>query len=265
MYKEKLLILLFALVGFSCMGCSSDLMVKPNNAEVEVNKLTSEDNEVTSSQKELNRPNENDVSKDEVSEGNEELVYIHVFEQEDVAIYPEVIEYNFEKACNLGSIQEIDGMLPGIGEGTWYVIEIEGVEYYFGKYDFEEIEDVILYGYSILNDKYSLLNGITVGMAEDEILDMYPNMAVIDFENNYLYKEVVGHQGWNGSAYPRSYINMDDNWEYNGKDYYWSNQFDYLIIANINIGELDTLPIYLALLMKDNLVAGITFYYPTAD
>lgn len=182
-----------------------------------------------------------------------------------MVVDPEIIEYNFEKACKIGTIQEIDGILPGTGEGTWYVIEIEGVEYYFGKFDFQEIEDVILYGYSILNDKYSLSNGITVGMTEDEILDMYPNMAVIDFENNYVYKEVVGHQGWNMSAYPRSYINMDDDWEYNGKDYYWSSQFDYVIIADINIGEPDALPIYLGLLMKNNLVAGITFYYPTAN
>lgn len=260
MNKEKLLILLFVLVEFICTGCSSDIIVKPNNSEVEVNMSTSEDNEVTSSQKELNRLSENEDSED-----NKELVYIHVFEQEDVVVDPEIIEYNFENACKLGTIQEIDGILPGTGEGTWYVIEIEGVEYYFGKYDFQEIEDVILYGYTILNDKYSLLNGITVGMTEDEILDMYPNMAVIDFENNYLYKEIVGHQGWNSSAYPRSYINMDDNWEYNGEDYYWSNQFDYVIIADINIGEPDALPIYLGLLMKDNLVESITFYYPTAD
>lgn len=71
MNKEKLLILLFTLVGFICAGCNSDIMVKPNNSEVEVNKPASEDNEVTSSHKELNRLNENVDSEE-----NKELIYI---------------------------------------------------------------------------------------------------------------------------------------------------------------------------------------------
>ena len=27
-------------------------------------------------------------------------------------------------------------------------------------------------------------------------------MAVIDFDNNYVYKEITGHQGWNGMLIP---------------------------------------------------------------
>lgn len=54
-------------------------------------------------------------------------------------------------------------------------------------------------------------------------------------------------------------------WEYNGKDYKWSNQFDCIMIADIDLGETDTLPVYLGLLVKDEKVAAITFYYPTAD
>ena len=31
-----------------------------------------------------------------------------------------------------------------------------------------------------------------------------------------------------------SYIGTDSDWDYNGEDYYWTNQFDYVMIANIN-------------------------------
>jgi len=138
------------------------------------------------------------------------------------------------------------------------------------------MDDMILYGYAIISDEYSLANGITVGMTEDEILKSYPNMAVIDFDNNYVYKEIIGHQGWNGTAYPSSYIGTDSDWDYNGEDYYWTNQFDYVMIANINDPHRgnspvnlavthDKLPVYLALFIKDNVIKAITFYYPTAD
>lgn len=42
-----------------------------------------------------------------------------------MVVEPKIIEYNFEKASKIGIIQEIDGILPGAGEGTWYVIEIK--------------------------------------------------------------------------------------------------------------------------------------------
>ena len=36
------------------------------------------------------------------------------------------------------------------------------------------------------------------------------------------------------------------------------------MIADINIGNYDTLPLYVGLLMKDDMVSAITFYNPTA-
>lgn len=162
-------------------------------------------------------------------------------------------------------MQKIDGILPGTAEGTWYITEIDGIEYYYGKYSMQEIEETALWGYSIISDKYSLANGISVGMTKEELLSAYPNMAVIDFENNSLQKEVTGHQGWNGTSYPRSYVGMDGDWEYGGENYFWTNQFEYVIIADINPGESGTLPEYVAFLMADDVVAAITFYYPTVS
>ena len=101
-------------------------------------------------------------------------------------------------------------------------------------------------------------------MTMEEVLEKYPNMAVMNFDGSYLDKEVTGHQGWNPIAYPCSYVGMDEDWDYAGKDYQWSDQFDCIMIADIDLGAEDTLPLYLALMVKDNAVAAITFYYPTA-
>lgn len=187
---------------------------------------------------------------------------------EDTAVIPEVPEYSYQDAVLLGSVEELHGMLPGVGEGTWYTVRIDGVEYYYGRYDHEEIKDPELYGWSIVSEDYSLANGLKVGMSESEVLEQFPNMAVMNFDGpgdgDYVYSYVTGHQGWNGIAYPRSYVGMDSDWKYYGEDYYWTNQFDYIMIADIILEDYDRLPIYLGLLMKYGKVAAITFYYPTA-
>lgn len=193
------------------------------------------------------------------------------FQQEDVAFEPEIREYSFEDAIQTGELWAIDGMLPGLSEGTWYIANINGVEYYYGKQDFDEsfsetpyYEKYILYGWSVVDDSYKLANGIKVGMNESEILEQFPNMAVIDFEGNSIYDEVTGFIGWNGTAYPHSYVGMDSNWNYEGSDYDWTDQFDYIMVADIVQNDPDSLPIHLGLLIKDHVVAAITFYYPTA-
>ncbi|MDE7224788.1 MAG: hypothetical protein K2O34_13540 [Acetatifactor sp.] len=102
----------------------------------------------------------------------------------------------------------------------------------------------------------------------EEVLEKYPDMAIVDFDNrnlSYMDKKLItGHQGWNGTAYPRSYIGADKDWDYNGKDYAWSDQFDYIMLADIDLGTVDTLPVYVGLLVNGNVVTAITFYYPTA-
>lgn len=196
---------------------------------------------------------------------------------EDVTVVPEVPEYPYQDAVMLGSVEELHGMLPGTGEGTWYTVLIDGIEYYYGKYDFEETKDPELYGWSIVSDAYSLANGLKVGMAEPAVREQFPNMAVMNFDGlgggKYIYDYVTGHQGWNGIAYPRSYIGMDSDWNYEDKihfwehsekDYYWTDQFDYIMIADIILEDEDTLPMYLGLLIKYERVAAITFFYPTA-
>ena len=196
-------------------------------------------------------------------------ILICCFQQKEVAVVPEVQEYSYEDAVQKGEVWEIDGMFPAMGTGTWYIIDIDGMEYYYGKDDTSASENYdseayLLYGWSIVDDSHELANGIKVGMNESEILKQYPNMVVIDFEGNFIYDKVTGFMGWNGTAYPRSYVGMDSDWNYEGQDYSWTDQFDYIMIADIDLNDVDTLPIYLGLLIKDHVVAAITFYYPTA-
>lgn len=200
-----------------------------------------------------------------VQETNEsEPAMIQTFAKSDVAVLPAIGKYDFQTAKDMGSMWEIRGMLPGASEGVWCIASIDGVEYYYGKYDHKDSEDADYFGYAIFNDGYSLQNGIVVGMTTEEVLDKYPGMAVMDFDGNYIGKKITGHMGWNPTAYPSSYVGMDENWVYEDKDYEWSNQFDCIMIADIDLEAEDELPVYLALLVKDSAVATITFYYPTA-
>lgn len=194
--------------------------------------------------------------------GNDVVSNVYSFEQSEVVTVPQIQEYSFEEAVQMGELQKLDGVLPGAGIGTWYIISIGGVEYYYGSYETKS-EEYELFSWSIVDNSYELINGIKIGMNEEDILAQYPNMAVLDFDNNFVYEEVTACLGWNGTAYPHSYTGMDVEWNYEGKDYYWTDQFDYIMIADI-VQEPDELPVYLGLLMKDNTVTAITFYCPTA-
>ncbi|MGN1147360.1 MAG: hypothetical protein ACI4TB_02995 [Lachnospiraceae bacterium] len=265
MKSGKTVALLFLLLGIACSGCSFDSAGKTDQTETQIESTVDESREEAGGQNAADAIAEGDDGSGAGEETNEELteerIFIQVFEQEDVGVIseageygfvaaiPEVAEYEFADAYELGEVEEMHGWLPGTGEGVWYTIVIDGIEYYYGKYDFKEDAEPSLFGYSIISDAYELANGISVGMTKEEILEKYPNMAVMDFEGNYLYEEVTGHQGWNSAAYPGGF----------------ETRFDYIMIADIDLGTYDTLPIYVGLLMKKDTVSAITFYYPTAN
>ncbi len=188
----------------------------------------------------------------------EERVYIQNFSQEDMVVIPEVMVYTYEEAITLGTATEYRDVLPGASEGTWYVIEIEGIEYYYGRYDFELWEQPHLVGaaYSIVGENYTLANGLKVGMTEEEVLQQFPNMAVVDFEGNHVYEKVWGHQGWNIGHYPEAGPGE-------GQDYKWTDQFAYVMLGNVEQEE-DALPVFVGLMVKDKVVKAITFHCPTA-
>ncbi len=189
-------------------------------------------------------------------------VNIQILTPEDVKVTPEIVEYDYESACKTGEVRQMRGLLPGMGEGIWYTVTVDGVEYYYARYD-DSADKTELFGYAIVSAEYSLANGISVGMTKKEVIELCPAMAMLDTEGNAL-NEVVGHMGWNSVTYPHSSIGMDEKLEYvDGKDYYWENQFDYIMIADVEQTP-DSLPLYAALMMKDDAVSALTFYYPTA-
>lgn len=241
--RKKFIVAIF-LLGTMCVGCNANSAEEEKPLPVETS--TSVPSEGTG-----------------IEDSTETSATIHVFTQEDMIVTPEIKEYDFVTAQDTGTVKKVQGMLPGTAEGTWYIIEINGIEYYYGKYDTSE--EITLWGYSIISDQYSLANGLSVGMTKDEVLSEYPDMAIVEFDGITTKNGVTGCLGWNGGAYPRSYIGMDSEWDYAGKDYAWTDQFEYAMIADIDLGEPDTLPEYMALLMKNDAVAAITFYYPTAD
>lgn len=190
----------------------------------------------------------------------------HCFEQEEISVVPEVQKYPFKDAVQMGEVQELDGVLPYYGDyrnaGTWYIVKIDGIEYYYIRYDLRP-EEYILMSWAIVDASYELAGGLKVGMKEEEILAQYPDMAVIEFEDDYIYDETAAVMGWNGYAYPHSYAGNDSDWDYGGKNYYvWTDRFDYMIVADIDPGDTQALHQHLGLLMKDHTVAAITFYYP---
>lgn len=189
---------------------------------------------------------------------------IQSFTAQAAEVIPQVKQYDFASAKEFGDVQQIRGMLPGADEGIWYIISVDGVEYYYGAYGTEDADGAECFGYAILSERYTLQNGITVGMTVEEVLEEYPDMAVVDFEGNMLSRGITGTQGWNGTAYPRSYLGMDEEWPYDGKDYKWSDQFDCAMLADVDMGTEDVLPASAALLVKDGRVAAITFFHPTA-
>lgn len=198
------------------------------------------------------------------TEGNG-ILDMQQMSQDEVAMLPSVAQYSLKEAMEIGDVVELEGSLPGLGIGTWYIVTIDGVEHFWGQYDFEKPEKADYYGYAILSENYELECGIKVGMSQADVLEKYPYMRIEDFAGNCLsdsdYKEATW---WNGAAYPKSVLGIDPDFVYNGKDYNWLDQFDYVMIADIDLGTYDTLPVCLGLLMKDEKVKAITFYYPTA-
>lgn len=164
----------------------------------------------------------------------------HDISHAEAAVIPEVEILTYEEALALGEVREYTGNLPGSDEGIWYLVTAGGVEYIYGKYDFDEEGNYELFSWALRDDSHQLANGLKVGMTEEEALEVCPALTAIDFEG-------TGYPAWNGTAYP-------DN---------WTDEFDQILIANIE-NHKDDLPVHLALMMRSGKVAAITWYEPTA-
>ena len=252
--KKLVCICAVFLMGVLCIGCVSETHEEALKEPGSASKTMSEEEktDILSS------------GFEEITESmQEDLSSIQIFTPEEVEVTPIIAEYDYESACELGEVSQMRGMLPGMGEGTWYTIEIGGVKYFYATYDYFP-DETELFEYAIVSEEYSLANGISVGMTKSELHKRYPNMQIEDTEGNVI-NCMADWTRWNNTSYPRSSIGMDEEWDYGGEEYYyWDSQFDYIMIADIE-QEPDTLPLSVALMMKDDIVAAITFYYPTAN
>lgn len=162
---------------------------------------------------------------------------------EEAAVIPEVGMLSYEDAVRRGTVREYDretgGTLPGLGLGVWYSVEVDGIEYLYGRYDHDE-ENCSLFSWALRDDSHVLANGIRVGMTAEEVLAACPDMVRIGFDGE-------GYPAWNRSGYPKC----------------WTDAFDDMLIADIEDNE-DNLPIFLALMLKEDRVVAITKYVPTA-
>lgn len=155
-------------------------------------------------------------------------------------VIPEIEMLTFEEASAQGEVREYADTLPGSDEGVWYLVTAGGVEYIYGKYNFDKEENYELFSWALRDDSHQLANGLRVGMTEEEALEVCPALISIDFEG-------TGWPAWNGTAYPGN----------------WTEEFDDILIANIENYE-EELPVFLALMLKSGKIAAITQYEPTA-
>ena len=152
----------------------------------------------------------------------------------------------YETAEKAGCVETIEAILPGVTEGTWNVVSIGGVDYYYGCYN-QTPDDRELFSYVITGENIVLENGICVGMIENTLLEICPGLVKVGFDEN--------RSAWqfNSSAYATGF----------------ADQYDYFYGAEIMCGcsgtDMEHVPLELAVLIKDGKVAGITAFSPTAN
>ncbi len=177
----------------------------------------------------------------------EERREMHSIPVEEIFDEEIILEMTLEDAMGAGSIvlqldtaleeEGLGGLLPGLGEGTWYGIDVDGISYIYGYYS--EIDRADFFTYIITDGKYELGNGLKVGLSKEDALGLCPELLEVELTPEDIY--------WNGICYPAC----------------WTEAFDYALVVDLE-NHLDDLPVYLALFMKDEKVVGISPYYPTA-
>ena len=186
----------------------------------------------------------------------------HVFTKTEVLMTNPVPDYfTLDTLMDIGTVRSIKGILPGAAPGTWYVAENRGVVYYWGCLDGESAEQAKLYSYAVFSEEYPLANGIKVGMSKVEILNLYPDMAVVGLQGESYEESPAWNLGFDSSCYPHSLSGEDETINYQGKQYwYWQDQFDYCLLAEIDGETHQGRAMALALMMRNDKVEAITYY-----
>lgn len=163
------------------------------------------------------------------------------FSESDAEVTPAIEMYDYKTASELadGDVSSLEGIMPDNSPGTWYTINVNGVEYYYGQQ--KGSEDIKLYSYAIVSDSYSLGNGIRVGMTLNdvyEICGISESSPGISF-NPFIFPHRVPEEGGNVSEY---------------RD--WGKQFTGALLI-----ETDR-QLAVALLCNHDNISAITFFEP---
>lgn len=191
--------------------------------------------------------------KKDTSGGDGQKSMIETIPADEITFVPDWKALTYDEALDVGGeVTDVtEGTFAGSG-AVWYTVRAEGTEYFFREVTAPGETPALsrtAENYAVVGSEYALKCGIKVGTAVEEVLRMYPDMAETDLsdgESSWLDKYAC-YGFHEGAGYP------------NG----WKGQFDSALLANVEYGE--ELPLYLALMIKEDKVAAITFYYPTAN
>ncbi|MBP3610728.1 MAG: M56 family metallopeptidase [Lachnospiraceae bacterium] len=144
-----------------------------------------------------------------------------------------------------GGAQETYESLDEWGYDEWYTLTLDGICHFF--YTIQN--DSHAWNIAITTPDYPLSGGAKVGMTEQELLTLYPDLA----------KTALN---WDDSSFSARYGNLFSFRDDLFPESFLAN-YDYAYTAYLEKDQ-DGLPICIAFLMQDDMVAAITVYMPTA-
>ena len=136
-----------------------------------------------------------------------------------------------------------------INIGQFYTIVLDGIHYFFLGEDASD-NNAWAWNIAITTPDYLLSSGAKVGMSAAELLNLHPALAKTELTqyDPVFTAKYSNHFAFRDDQFPESFL----------------KEYDYAYTAYLDKGR-DGLPVCIAFLIKDNTVAAITVYMPTAN
>ncbi len=146
------------------------------------------------------------------------------------------------------STELIDDRFPE--EGSHYIITLDGIGYYFYSNSAPK-DNHHAWNVYLLSPDYPLSGGVKVGMTEQELLALYPDLAKTTLSgDDPAFNGAYGSDwfAFRNDQFPESFL----------------KEYEYAYVAYLD-KERDGLPVCIAFLMANGQVSAITEYMPTAN
>ena len=238
---RKLLILCIICVAF-LFGCNT----VEDAGTLQSDNLTEDDSAILNETENYNTSqlDSNDTDKeDNINNKNSFVLYNTVSKINNIDTG--ILEQARTKQIRKSDLKDIIASEPGIFGGSdviWYTWIENEIEYHGVEYIGSEDEQVTVVSSVLISDSNIYLgNGVSIGMNEEELTRLYPELYLSNFDEEDV--EAVTR-----SQYPPQ----------------WLSQYDYGYLAwNGDIPD-DELPELIVFLIKEGRLSGITICYPTA-